>query len=182
MNTMQEKSNPENKAKASGENEYDPEKFFDEENYSTLVIKASDEKPKGKVKLDDLVELLTSDNKQEKEQALALLKNQKAIDFLMHAIFESENKDQQALLVAACWECGLDFSMYFDEFVNLACDGDLLTALEASTVITEMTEPIDVSKLKLAIKKIQVQIELKNEKQILLSDLKLNLIERSVSK
>ena len=111
---MQDKSKPQDKANPLGENSYDPEKFFDEENYSTLVIKAGDEKPKGKVKLDDLVDLLTSDNKQEKEQALALLKNQKAIDFLMHAIFEAENKEHQALLVAACWECGSDFSLYFD--------------------------------------------------------------------
>jgi hypothetical protein len=40
-------------------------------------------------------------------------------------------------LVSACWQCGLDFSPYIDQFIDLVIEDDYYTSLEAFSVIEE---------------------------------------------
>lgn len=154
------------------------EKFFDEENYSTLITDGKEFKSTKKVKLENLVELLTSEEREKKEAALQLLKTEKAKNYLLEAIDDCDNDEELAVLVAACWECGLDFSEQLTTFVQLVAEGDYFTAIEAATVIENMEGIIEESQLDKAIQLLQEEINKKNEKMILLSDLKINLLER----
>jgi hypothetical protein len=154
------------------------DRFFDEENYSTLIVNDQEFKSTKKAKLEDLVQLLASEDKDKKEAALKLLKNGKAKAFLLEAINNADNDEHQSVLVAACWECGLDFSDQLELFTALVIEGDYFTAIEAATVIDEMEGTIPEMELDKSIKALQKAIEDKNEKMILMSDLKINLLER----
>jgi hypothetical protein len=43
-------------------------------------------------------------------------------------------------MVAACWQSGLDFSMYLPAFIKIFVNGDYQAAIEAFSVIEESME------------------------------------------
>jgi len=63
------------------------------------------------------------------------LKEQKAAPVLAGAINNPEYKAIVQVLVAACWQNGLSFGSYLDQFVEVAIREDYATAIEAFTVI-----------------------------------------------
>ncbi len=118
------------------ESAFDPKKLFNEEEYSTLIIKR-DGFSKQENSDADLVEALL-DNKntrQEDEAIFASLKELKAQDLLVNAIQSTEVIDFKIKLLAACWETGLEFANHFLFFVSMACDTNFQIAMEALTVI-----------------------------------------------
>ena len=154
------------------------EKFFDEKNYNTLLVKENEFKSTKKAKLEDLIELLKHEDRTKKDIALKMLKDENAQQFLLDSIHNTDNEEHLSILIAACWESGLDFTAHFSEFISLVIDSDYITAIEAYTVIENIEEKLDIRILSDAINLLQAEIEKKNEKMILLSDLKINLIER----
>src|ERR1700744_970197 len=72
-------------------------------------LKKEKKSAKDEAAIKQLIELLGSHNSEHKDAGLELLKNEKSIDFLLEAITETEHKNQKAVLIAACWESGLDF-------------------------------------------------------------------------
>ncbi len=159
-------------------NEEHVEKFFDEENYNTLLVEENKFKSTKKARLEDLIELLTAEEREKKDEALKMLKNEKAQQFLLDSIHNADNEEHLSVLVAACWESGLDFTSHFSEFISLVVDCDYMTAIEAFTVIENIEGKLDERSLGDAINLLQEEIEKKNEKVILLTDLKINLLER----
>lgn len=75
---------------------------------------------------------------EEKEEVLKLIKDQNAQKVLIESISAIQNPDKKAILVAACWECGLDFNDHFLFFANLAVHDHYRIAMEAYTVIENM--------------------------------------------
>jgi hypothetical protein len=63
------------------------------------------------------------------------LKEQKAAPVLAGAINNPEYKPIVQVLVAACWQNGLSYGAYLDQFVHVAIREDYATAIEAFTVI-----------------------------------------------
>jgi acetolactate synthase small subunit len=124
---------PENKAP-----EQNTEKYFNEEEYITAVVQ-----PDGTVKpatkkqheLEELINLLSSGDREHKDAALDLLKNEGSITTLLEAIAQTENKTHKAALIAACWESGLDIKGHESFFAALAIDTDIFISLEAITVL-----------------------------------------------
>jgi hypothetical protein len=124
---------PENKAP-----EQNTEKYFNEEEYITAVVQ-----PDGTIKpatkkeheLEELVNLLASGEREHKDAALDLLKNEGSITTLLEAITQTENKTHKAALIAACWESGLDIKGHESFFATLATDADIFISLEAITVL-----------------------------------------------
>ena len=114
----------------------DPKKFFNEEQYNTIKIEGGKEKEKDSVS-KGLLALLNSKTTGEKDIALSLLKKENAAALLIEAINASKSSKNKALLVAACWESGLDFKKYLDLFANLVHHEDLFVSMEAITVISE---------------------------------------------
>jgi hypothetical protein len=151
------------------EGDENPEKYFDETNYHTLIV--GSEEPEVKAKPEDLIELLAKSDRELKEKALELIKTKNAKDVLMNAISTFRNKKELPVLVAACWESGLDFSDHFTEFISLAVENDYLTTLEAFTVIEQMEGEIEEKSVTEAINIVKKEIEMKNDKMNLLEDL-----------
>lgn len=51
----------------------------------------------------------------------------------------------KSMLVSSCWQSGLDYSGYLDDFVNIFLEGDYVTAIECLTVISESVHNINRS-------------------------------------
>ncbi len=135
---MSEKAkNSDNKKKG-----INPEKFFNEEEYNTIKIGAAEEKKKSDA-ANEMLALLASKTIGEKDAALNLLKKENAVSLLVDAVKECKNPKNKPLLVAACWESGLDFKTHLDFFAELAQDADLFVSMEAITVLSENIGDID---------------------------------------
>ena len=140
-------------------------------------IKEDKKTAKDEAAIKQLIELLGSRNSEHKDAGLELLKNEKSIDFLLEAITETEQKSHKAVLIAACWESGLDFKGHEVFFTELALDNDLFISLEAITVL-DTIENMEVANMKEALKKLNDKNIAKHPNEPMLSDLKLSLEEK----
>ncbi len=136
--------------------EIDPSKLFDENEYSTIII-GSEGMSKKDTNNADLVTVLISSrsSREEKDEALVGLKENKAQSFIISAISKTKNPAHKALIVASCWETGLDFSKDYLFFIDLICSSDFLVSFEAFTVIQEMEAEIDEATLQQALAKLK---------------------------
>lgn len=136
--------------------EIDPSKLFDEKEYSTIII-GSEGMSKKDTNNADLVTILISSrsSREEKDEALVILKENKAQSFIISAISKTKNPAHKALIVASCWETGLDFSKDYQFFIDLICSTDFLVSFEAFTVIQEMESEIDETNLQSALVKLK---------------------------
>lgn len=136
--------------------EIDPKKLFDENEYSTIII-GSEGMSKKDVNNADLITILISarSSREEKDEALIQLKENNAQSFMINAISKTKKPDHKALIVAACWETGLDFSKDYMYFIDLICSSDFLVSFEAFTVIQEMDAEIDEATLRQSLDKLQ---------------------------
>lgn len=131
--------------------EINPEELFDEKQYSTIII-GDDIASKKNLDNADYITILVSPktSREEKDEALIHLKENNAQAFMLSAISKTKKTEQKALVVAACWETGLDFSKDFLFFIDLICSNDFHVSLEALTVIQEMESVIDKEDLQKA--------------------------------
>lgn len=121
----------------------DPEKLFDEKKFNTIIV-GKEGSVKQSADIEDALLVLLSDqtSRDDKDNALKLLKNKKASAALVTAIQNSEEPADKARLIAACWETGLDFSAHYAFFAGLVASGDYAAGLEAYTVLeTNDTDP-----------------------------------------
>ena len=159
----------------------DPAKFFDKENYQTIIVGKEEETEteNSKDKILALIELLSSkETKDLKHDTLKILKEAKGLDLLMKAINKSKNQLVKQYLVAACWEADLECTKHLSYFVDLALNNDFNVTMEATTVIQEMQGPFNGEELKQNITKIEDGIKLysKEDKGALLDQL-LNVLQ-----
>lgn len=132
--------------------EIDPAKLFDEKEYSTIIIGNEGASKKDTNNADYVTILVSSKStREEKDEALKLLKENNARDFMLSAITKTKNPEQKALLVAACWETGLDFSKDYLFFIELICHENFAVSFEAFTVIQEMEAETDQDTLRKAL-------------------------------
>ncbi len=119
-----------------------PEKLFNEEEYSTLIVNREGFDKKQN-QTADLIESLFEKNisRLEQESIFTDLKAANAQKMIVDAIQSTNNTQKQTILCQAAWECGLDFSNYFLVFVTLACKENDMLCIEAFTVI-DSTETI----------------------------------------
>ena len=158
--------------------EKDAEKFFDQDKYSTLLINTAEFSVKNKSRVSTLVDLLITTVREDKVEALKLIKEHEGKELLLEAVSQPEYLKHRAILVAACWESGLDFTRFFDFFFYLTLVSDYQTTLESITVIENMEEEIPATILKIALEKIDEAILKDNNKKFLFEDLKAMLEAR----
>jgi len=164
---------PENKAL-----EQNTEKYFNEEEYITAVVQ-----PDGTVKpatkkqheLEELVNLLSSGDREHKDAALDLLKNEGSMATLIEAIAQTENKTHKAALIAACWESDLNIKGHESFFATLATNLDIFISLEAITVL-DSADSIEAP-ARLEIIAILNKATAKHPNEAMLTDLKERLAE-----
>jgi hypothetical protein len=145
-----------------------------EEEADTEADKSSE---KDEHAIKQLIELLGSHNSEHKDAGLELLKNEKSVGFLIEAIEHTAHKNEKAILIAACWESGLDFKGHEAFFADLALDMDLFISLEAITVIDSI-ENMEVAAMKEILAKLNDKNISKHPNEPMLSDLKLGLEEK----
>jgi hypothetical protein len=92
-----------------------------------------------------------------KDEILHTLKAGESQDLLVEVIGMKEYFKHRRILLAACWESGLDFSAYLEFFVSLLGDKktDNLSCIEIVTIIEEMTSPFDKKALDNSIQKLR---------------------------
>jgi hypothetical protein len=148
---------------------FDPKKLFNEEEYSTLLIKR-DGFSKSQNSSADLLEALLEPNvtRAECEVIFSKLKDANANDLMLDAITCAERIEEKTLLTAACWESGLDFTNHFLFFVELACHDDFKLAMEALTVVENVEGMIDENTLTKALEFAQ---NAKSKNEALISEL-----------
>jgi hypothetical protein len=128
--------------------EIDPEKLFDEKEYATIIIGSEGMSKKDTSNADYVTVLVNSKStREEKDEALKVLKENNAQSFILNAITKTKNLGQKALLISACWETGLDFSKDYLFFIDLISSKDFTVSFEAFTVIQEMEAEIDKTTL-----------------------------------
>ena len=123
----------------------DPEYYFNEEHFASLVLNSDDFREKNLTEIRNLVGLLNTKDHKSKSEALQILKKQDGREMLLFAISSDEFREFRQALVASCWESGLDFSSYLEFFVQLILGSDFGISMEACTVIEcmegELKEP-----------------------------------------
>jgi len=114
----------------------DPKKFFDEKEYSTMLI-GREGFSKNQNDSADLIETILGKNvsRKDAEEIFLKLKNLKAAKLLTDTIKSAKSDRDKSKLCAACWESGLDFTGNFLFFTELACSNDFALAMEALTVV-----------------------------------------------
>ncbi|PTN09648.1 HEAT repeat domain-containing protein [Mangrovibacterium marinum] len=109
-----------------------------------------------------LFELLHSTTNEEIKRRiarlLAELKHSDAIPLIIEAIQNKTYDQELQYLVSACWENGLDYIDHLPLFVDLMIEQDFLIALEAHTVITNMTGKIAMVTCEQQIQKIEAAL------------------------
>lgn len=151
--------------------EDDPEFYFDQSQFNTLMINTDEFAKKNEAEIRNLISLVTSKETEEKREALKLLKVEKGQEMLLYAIASPEFKEYRAKLLAACWESGLDFTKYFEFFLQLVLNADYQSSLEAITVVENMEGKIPEELRTLAIEKLLEAVAAGNEKSELFKDL-----------
>ncbi|MDA3879231.1 MAG: hypothetical protein PF436_02480 [Prolixibacteraceae bacterium] len=66
---------------------------------------------------------------------LSEIKHTDAVPELVKAIENEKLAHIQETLVSVCWKNGLDFTNYFDTFIDIVINGEYMNAFEAFTVI-----------------------------------------------
>ena len=80
--------------------------------------------------------------------------------------------DKLAAMVGVCWQSSFDFSPYFNVFVDVFLQNELLVSIEAATVIENFESDIDSEVAKIAIDKLKTNLSNLDEQQkALASDL-----------
>lgn len=100
------------------------------------------------------------------------LKDPRAAEMLAGAINQSTYEEIRSILVAACWQNGLSYGDYLEEFVEAAIHGDYMTAIEAFTVIEGAIGEVEQPRREKAIERIRKKMtDADEQKKILLAEL-----------
>lgn len=154
----------------------DPKKFFNEEEYVTLIVDR-DGFNKNQNDTADLIEtLLAKDTpRKDAEEIFLKLKTLKASKLLVDTIKAAETTRDKAKLCAACWESGLDFTADFLFFTELACNNDFALAMEALTVVENIEGVIDEATLS---KGLEMAMNCKSKNTAIIEFLTTNIKQR----
>ena len=110
-----------------------------------------------------------------KDEILNLLndiKDPEAVPVFMEGVKEYRGKKGFDQLVSACWQCGLDFSAYMDEFIELVIEDDYYTSLEAFSVIEENVSLLSSQQRTARLELVRSKLELLSpEKRLLVNEL-----------
>lgn len=145
------------------ENEEDniPEPVFHEtENFRTAYFGKVPEEVLGvpakydrKIIATMVSQLTNPESREIKDEVLKVLRDGESQELLLEAIGMKDYLKHRQILLAACWESGLDFSKYLLNFITLLGEKatDILSCLEIVTVIEEMPGPFENTTIEKAI-------------------------------
>lgn len=115
------------------------------------------------------------------EKTLYNLKDPATLEPLAAALNVEKFRPVQADILAFIWQSGLDASPYISLLVDVAIQGEYMTAVEALT-IADSLEDFQDNDLTESIKKLDKATEVKSEKSDLLGNLRQILLEKLLEK
>lgn len=122
------------------EEAFEPEKLFDLKKFNTIFVDREGFSSPQNAAADLILRLFEPGiTRAESEEVFVALKSKKAQDTLVQAIRQSVDESQKKVIAAACWETGLDFTSHFAFFCDIVRTSGFGLAMEAFTVIQEMT-------------------------------------------
>lgn len=146
-----------------------PEKLFNEKEFSTLIIDREGFSKKENNTADLIGNLLERENTREEDETIFLkLKAANSQRVIVEAISSAGRMEDKIKLTAACWECGLDFTAYFLDFVALVVQPDFQLALEALSVVESIEGSLDEPTLT---KALEIAQTVKSDNKELVEDL-----------
>ncbi|MBA3663317.1 MAG: hypothetical protein H0W61_03790 [Bacteroidetes bacterium] len=156
----------------------DPEKLFDENEYSTLLVNREGFNKKEN-DIADLIESLLEPeiDRAELEAIFSKLKEKNARGILIESIKKAGKVEEKTKLAAACWETGLDFTNDILFFTELACSNNFALAMEALTVVENIEGVIAEETLS---KTIEIAQNCKSPNTSITEDLINNLRQRAL--
>jgi len=99
------------------------------------------------------------------------IKDPLAVPVFMEALREFRGKKGFELLVSACWQCGLDFSPFIDQFIDLVIEEDYYISIEAFSVIEENASLLNSQQKTARLELIRAKLEfLSPEKRLLVNE------------
>lgn len=95
-----------------------------------------------------LVDLLLNDKDEKKYQKeileiLSSLKDTSATEVIIEMLRDEKHLPIRQLLLSTIWNSALDYSNYMADFVLIACEGDLLEALDCLTILENLPSEIE---------------------------------------
>ena len=112
------------------------------------------------------------------EEFLNDIKDQGARPEIITEVRRPWKQDTLGMLVASCWQSGLDYSDYLTELVHTFLEGSYTTAIECMTVIDEAADKCETVKKKEIIRMIEESpLSGLNEKSALTLEL-ISILER----
>ncbi|MCO5259395.1 MAG: hypothetical protein M9916_04565 [Crocinitomicaceae bacterium] len=98
--------------------------------------------------IEPLVELLLNDRMDKKFQKdvleiLSSIKDTSAVDSMITILRTDKYLPVRQLLLSTIWNTSLDYTNYLPDFVLIACEGDLLEALDCLTIMENMPSQIE---------------------------------------
>jgi hypothetical protein len=123
-----------------------------------------------------LIELLNHAQSREIDLAIIGLLNdlkQKSVRIeIIRALKNQKYEKIHQVLLASCWQSGLDYSEYLDFFVDIFISGSFEIAFEAYTVIESMEAELDQNIRLVAVEKLNAhKVTIGNDKSGLLEDI-----------
>jgi len=113
-------------------------------------------------------------------ELIADLKLPGAAAIVANFTFACKNTALQQELVSASWQSRLDFSPYFNRYIDLAISGNLMLVLDVLSLIEENFEKVDLNQLQQAIATIGANSNSFDEqKSLLMNDMILILEEKA---
>ena len=95
---------------------------------------------------------------------LAKLKHKGAEKFMMDIIKDKNNQEHKDMLLNCMWNSSLDYTYFFSDFVEIACDGKYITALECLTILENLKGPFTEGQILDAQLHLKNYLELENKK------------------
>ena len=91
----------------------------------------------------------TSNNaiKGEIENLLNTLKSTKATEEMINCLVDDQFKDSHLAILSSIWNSNLDYSLYLDEIVTAAINGEMMEAMECLTIFENLEGEITEEKI-----------------------------------
>ncbi len=121
------------------------------------ILETFPAKTDDKTKSELVNQLTNPELRESRADVLAVLKGNESQNLLLEIICDEDYTKQRAVLIAACWETGLDFSKHLEKFIDLLGDKNTndFAAIEIATVIDELPGPFDKQILEKSISKLE---------------------------
>lgn len=138
--------------------------FFDPAKYATMLVGAKNNS-KDQTSLFDLLTL--PEHKELKIDALKLLKEQKALTFLMDHIRHTNSNIQKKVFLSAIWEAGLDAREELLTLIDIGMAGDFEVCFEVLTIIENFEPGVDAKQVKEALVKLATYKKSDNKQDLI---------------